>query len=154
MSILKKLKRANKEKPARVSEVTRIVAMVNKLIEMKLVELGTDTCEVTIQPVLWEGKDLKFKNNSCKNVISAWFVMRGKTYSNTQELTVFAWGEDEQKKYVGTYSIKGGLMDADGPEALYGASHNDIAASIGMTTGDDMSIGIGATVKRKVARHD
>jgi len=107
MGIFKKLR---KEQKASVTDVIRVVDMVEKLKELKLIELSTEECSVIIEPIAWLGKDKKFKENWCKNVLTAWFVLKPQPFSDLQPLLVYEKGSPNNN-LLALYSISKGLRE-------------------------------------------
>lgn len=81
MSILKKLKK--QPKPADLATISRTLANVKKLIDLKVITVNLQDPEFSLYPELWYGKDQKFKTNFCKNIR----IWRSVTIGRTERIS-------------------------------------------------------------------
>lgn len=113
MSILKKLKK--QPKPADLATISRTLANVKKLIDLKVITVNLQDPEFSLYPELWVGKDQKFKTNFCKNILIWRTVTLGHSYkedrleglNNTLKILNI-----ETAEQMGTYNKETGFLSS------------------------------------------
>jgi len=70
MSILKNIKQ--KKATMDIRKGSAVIAQINKLIEMKLLDVDLTQRKFSIQPVLWQARDLTFKTNWSRSIAVYW----------------------------------------------------------------------------------
>jgi len=101
MSILKNLKKKGEKMDIRKGY--EAISMINKLIEMKLLHVDLSTRKFSIEPVLWQGKDLLFKSHWCKSIRIYWDATTG----NSSKDETFIVCDKNTGLEIGRFSEKG-----------------------------------------------
>lgn len=109
MSILKNLKK-NKSKMD-IRKGSQVIANINKLREMKLLEVDFAKRKFSIQPELWDGKDLKFKDNWCRAIAVYWDA----TTNQKTTCESFDVLDKTNGQALGYYNLKDGFYPFSGP---------------------------------------
>jgi hypothetical protein len=107
MSILKNLRK--KAETLDMKKAHQVIAQINKLIEMKILEVDLGTRKFSLEASLWNGKDQVFKNNWCKSIALYWEAITGMESKDDEKFSIFDISTGEQ---VAFYSRKNGCYNA------------------------------------------